>query len=88
MLAQPGAELGGLIGAFFRAGCPSVVASLWPVDDAVAVPLVERFYSALRHDHLSKAEALRQAQLAIKARTQEGYDWAYFWAPFALWGNT
>ena len=35
---MPGAELSGLVGAFFRAGCPSVVASLWPLADRVALP--------------------------------------------------
>jgi len=83
-LVKSGAELAGLVGAFFRAGCPSVMASLWPVADAVAAPLAETFYAALKGG-ANKAEALRQAQLAVKAR--EGYDHPYFWAPFILWGN-
>src|SRR5208283_75965 len=47
-IARPGSELAGLVGAFFRAGCPSVVASLWPAADDVAVPLAEAFYTALK----------------------------------------
>ena len=86
-LTQPGDDFAGLVGAFFRAGCPSVVASLWPVADAVAVTLAEKFYNALKIDRLNIAEALRQAQLAVKAQTEEGYDDPYFWAPFCLWGN-
>jgi len=87
LLPPPGTEFSGLMGAFFHAGCPSVVASLWPLADPVAVSLAERFYSALRKDRVSIAEALRQSQLAVKARAEEGFDHPYFWAPFSLWGN-
>ncbi len=86
-LTRPGTELAGLVGAFFRAGCPSVIASLWPAADEVALPLAEHFYAALKKDPAHIAEALRQAQLAIKARAAEGYDHPYFWAPFCLWGS-
>jgi len=87
LLGQPGTEFAGMMGAFFRAGCPSVIGSLWPAADAVAVPFAEAFYTALKHDGMSKADALRQAQLTIKARSEEGFDHPYFWAPFGLWGN-
>jgi hypothetical protein len=85
-LSRPGEELAGLVGAFFRAGCPSVIASQWPADDEVSAALAETFYAALKKG-ASKAEALQTAQLAIKARSEEGYDDPYFWAPFCLWGN-
>jgi len=86
-MAEPGSELAGLVGAFFRAGCPSVIASLWPVADDAALPLSEAFYAALKTDGAGKAEALRQAQLAVRRRTDDGFDDPYFWAPFCLWGN-
>jgi CHAT domain-containing protein len=85
--AHSGKDFAGLIGAFFHAGCPSVAASLWPVDAAVAEPFFKAFYANLKKDGMSKAEALRQAQLAIKAQAQDGYDHAYFWAPLVLWGS-
>lgn len=79
-------EMAGLIGAFMRAGCPSVMASLWPVADAVAPRMASAFYSALQRNGVSAAEALQEAQRAIKARVDEGYDHPYFWAPLSLWG--
>jgi CHAT domain-containing protein len=79
-----GNEMAGLIGSFIRAGAPSVIASLWPLADSVAKPFAEEFYKALKHDNLSKAQALQQAQKRIKS--QGNFSHPYFWAPFCLWG--
>jgi len=81
----PGEEMAGLVGAFMRAGSPSVVASLWPVSDRVALPMMDAFYTALRQPGVSKAAALRAAQLAVKHDRR--FDHPYFWAPFYLWGD-
>jgi CHAT domain-containing protein len=54
----------GLIGlgrAFFRAGSPAVVGSLWPLRDDEAAELFAGFYRALR-DGASLGAALRAAQ--------------------------
>ena len=56
-----GDELVGLTRAFIYAGTPTVVASLWQVDDAATALLMSRFYENLKT--MSKVEALRQAQL-------------------------
>jgi hypothetical protein len=80
---MPGAELTGLVGAFFRTGCPSVVASMWPVADRVAVPMMQAFYHSLRRGD-SRAAALRNAQREVRADPQ--FTHPYFWAPFCLWG--
>jgi CHAT domain-containing protein/predicted negative regulator of RcsB-dependent stress response len=56
-----GDELVGLTRAFIYAGTPSVVASLWKVDDASTASLMSSFYKNLKTK--SKVEALRQAQL-------------------------
>ncbi len=55
----------GLQRAFQVAGCRSVVSSLWSVNDAATGVLMRRFYSHLWEKKLSKAEALRQAQLDV-----------------------
>ncbi len=55
----------GLQRAFQVAGCRSVVSSLWSVDDAATAVLMERFYLHLWQKKLSKAEALRLAQLEV-----------------------
>ena len=58
-----GDELVGLTRAFIYAGTPSVVASLWKVEDSSTAALMASFYKNLKT--MSKVEALRQAQLAL-----------------------
>jgi CHAT domain-containing protein len=58
-----GDELVGLTRAFIYAGTPSVVASLWSVDDSSTAHLMASFYKNLKT--MSKVEALRQAQLEL-----------------------
>jgi len=73
---KQGDELIGLTRALIYAGTPSVVVSLWAVDDLSTGLLMERFYQELRraeeHENgrfypITKAEALRTAQLYIKS---------------------
>ncbi|HMV50267.1 MAG TPA: CHAT domain-containing protein, partial [Blastocatellia bacterium] len=71
-----------LMRAFIYAGTPSVVASLWNVDDEKSAELMIRFYTHLK-DGKHKSEALRQAQLD----TIQKYGAPYFWAPFVLMGR-
>jgi CHAT domain-containing protein len=58
-----GDELIGLTRAFIYAGTPSVVASLWKVDDRSTAQLMRGFYKNLMT--MTKVEALRQAQLKM-----------------------
>ena len=60
-----GDELLGLERAFLRAGVPTVVASLWKVDDAATHALMVEFYRNLFEKKLDKLEALRQAQVSM-----------------------
>ncbi|MFN3650675.1 MAG: CHAT domain-containing protein [Armatimonadota bacterium] len=78
-----GEGLLGLTWAFRAAGCPSVVASLWSVDDAATGRLMAAFYGALKEGK-RKDEALREAMLAVK-QTKPA---PYFWAAFQVNGNT
>ena len=55
----------GIAGVAVRAGVKTALASLWYINDEGTVPLIEEFYSQLRHPDISKAEALRQAQLKL-----------------------
>jgi tetratricopeptide (TPR) repeat protein len=77
-----GDELVGLTRAFIFAGTPTVVASLWSVEDESTALLMERFYTHLR-EGMAKAEALRQAQLEVR----EQYPNPYYWAGFVLSGD-
>ena len=46
--ARSGEGVAGLATAFLVAGSPTVVATLWPVDDRVTARLIERFYDDWR----------------------------------------
>jgi CHAT domain-containing protein len=78
----PGDEMVGLVRGFLMAGAPTVLSTLWTVDDAGTAELMGSFYRALRAGG-SAAQALRQAQLAVR----ETRAHPYFWAPFALHGR-
>jgi CHAT domain-containing protein len=67
---RPGDELIGLTRALIYAGTPSVVVSLWMVDDLSTGLLMQRFYERLRGpeaggSQVMKAHALQAAQLDV-----------------------
>lgn len=76
----------GLAGIAVRAGARSTLASLWSVSDVSTTQLMAGFYRNLSQSPvISKAEALRQAQLDL---LQNGsYAHPFFWSPFILLGN-
>ena len=55
----------GISRAFFYAGTPAVVASLWNVNDASTAKLMTELFRALKAQNLPPAEALRQAKLKL-----------------------
>ena len=65
-----GDELIGLIRAFMYAGAPSLVATLWRVDDRSTRILMEKFYAEVQIG-TGFAEALKQAQLRLKNLTRK-----------------
>jgi CHAT domain-containing protein/Flp pilus assembly protein TadD len=77
-----GEGLMSLTRAFMYAGAPSVVVSLWNVNDETAADLMIRFYRHLQSGK-TKSEALRQAQL----ETIRDNGFPFFWAPFVLIGK-
>lgn len=64
----PGIGKLGLEQSFLAAGANSVVSSLWQVDDAATAMLMVEFYRNLWSGKMSKAEAMRQAQLTLLNR--------------------
>ena len=78
-----GDDLVGLTRAFMFAGSPSVLASLWEVNDRSAVQLMRTFYGHLRDS--DKATALAQAQREMRARGL--YRHPYYWGAFTLVGR-
>ncbi len=72
-----GDEMIGLVRAFLLAGSARVVASLWPVDDAVTMRFMGVFYGSLRNGN-SPSHALRTAQLDIMQTHPHPFHWAAF----------
>jgi CHAT domain-containing protein/Tfp pilus assembly protein PilF len=68
----------GLSRSLFLAGVPSVVVSLWDVDDSATETLMTAFYQNWRSGQMTKAQALRQAMLTTKARFNDPSKWAAF----------
>jgi CHAT domain-containing protein/tetratricopeptide (TPR) repeat protein len=78
----PGDELIGLARGFFSAGAPSLLVSLWTVDDVTTAGLMARFYVCLRAG-ANPAAALRQAQCELL----ESHPHPFFWSPFVVLGR-
>ena len=60
-----GDEIIGLSRSFIYAGTPSILTSLWKVDDLATAVMMKRFYRYLAAGS-TRAEALRQAQLVVR----------------------
>lgn len=60
-----GREMDGLSIIAQKQGAESVLASLWPVADTSTAELMQNFYRLREEQQLTKAEALRQAQLLL-----------------------
>jgi CHAT domain-containing protein len=77
-----GDELVGLMRGFMYAGAPSLIVSLWAVNDRSTAELMGALYSYLNQGHSARS-ALRQAQLTVRQK----YPHPYYWAPFVLMGR-
>ena len=83
------------LGGVFRAnGAKAVLATLWPVADVGAAPMMVEFYRQRGEQQvMSKSAALQRAQQAmLKGQIQDASGKAdlrhpYFWAPYVLMGN-
>lgn len=75
----------GLAGVAVKAGARSALATLWSVSDNASMQLVGDFYKGLGQAGESKAQALRQAQLALLSDRR--YRHPYYWSAFLLIGN-
>lgn len=77
--------------AFVQGGVPSVIASLWLVEDKSAAAIFEEFYTVITasRDTVTLAEALTFAQRRFLANSKEkGYNsHPFYWASFYLFGD-
>ncbi|MDZ7959844.1 MAG: CHAT domain-containing protein [Aulosira sp. DedQUE10] len=75
----------GLAGAAVRAGARSTLASLWQIDDQSTAMFVGDFYQQLQGSKVTKAQALRHAQLQLLQHPN--YKAPSYWSAYVLIGN-
>lgn len=75
----------GLAGVAVRVGARSTVASVWSLQHESVKDFISLFYQNLTQG-VSRAEALRQAQLSFLA-DKNNYDAPLHWAPYVLVGD-
>ncbi len=76
--------LQGMGSAFLCAGVPTVIGTLWPVDDEGTARLVRAFYRSLAGGR-DAASALRAAQDEVRRDPATSHP--YYWAGFVLVGE-
>lgn len=86
---QGGAAMSGLVRGFFFAGARSVLATHWAVETASAAQLSTQTFRRHAQGGVSRADSLRQAQLALIDGSLGGGRWGhpFYWAPYALFGD-
>jgi filamentous hemagglutinin family protein len=75
----------GLAGVGVKAGARSALGSLWSIGDESTAELIENFYHQLSSNKLSKAQALRLAQLSLLDKKQFAHP--FHWSAFLLIDN-
>ncbi len=72
---------------FLHAGCPSLVTSLWSVDDCATSDIMVHFYTHLKGGK-SKDEALRLAKMDYLNAADKLHQHPYYWGAFVQIGNS
>ncbi|WP_353197471.1 CHAT domain-containing protein, partial [Parapedobacter defluvii] len=67
-------------------GCPSVVMSLWKIDEQSSTDIITVFYENLKNGE-SKSTALRNAKLKLMHQHAGRLSHPYYWAGLALIGD-
>jgi CHAT domain-containing protein len=75
----------GFAGVAVQAGAKSTLASLWSLDDESGARFIGAFYRELAKGNVSKAAALRQAQMSLLR--DRNFRHPRYWAPYVLLGN-
>ncbi len=75
----------GLAGIAIKSGARSALATLWQIDDFATSELVAEFYRQLKDPTISRAIALKRAQL--KLLNDRSSDHPSYWSPFLLINN-
>lgn len=83
---QRGEGVISLARGFIYAGCPSIIMTLWTVEDKSGVDLMTIFYQNLKTGQ-NKTEALRQAKLDFLENADPLKAHPYFWAGYVVIGD-
>jgi|GEM_PF-7031808 len=85
---QTGEGVLSLARSFFIAGSPSLVASLWKVDDVSTSELLTGFYEGCT-SKLKKSAAIRQSKLAYlsKRKYSQTHSHPFYWSGLVVIGN-
>ncbi len=84
---ERGNGVASLARAFMYAGVPSIIVSLWQVDDQATSKIMKEFYLNLASG-MNKAQALRQAKLNYIKNAPEAMRHPAYWSPFIQIGNS
>ncbi len=71
---------------FFHAGCPSLLMSLWSVEDCTTSEIMTNYYGYLKKGN-SKDVAIRKAKLDYLDQANKLGSHPFYWAPFIQLGS-
>lgn len=83
---QSGEGVMSLARGFFYSGSPTVVMSLWEVDDRSGSQIIKQFYRNLKKGS-SKSNALRKARVKYLAEAEQMRSHPYFWCTLVIMGD-
>jgi CHAT domain-containing protein len=83
---EQGEGIMSLARSFMYAGTPSLVVSLWEVNDLSTAAIMQLFYQNLAAG-MTKDEALRQVKLAFIQKVDGDIAHPIFWSPFIVLGD-
>ncbi len=83
---QKGEGVMSLARAFLYAGCPSIIMTLWNVEDASSSSIMIEFYRNIKNGY-SKDEALRRAKIKYISQADPMKAHPYFWLGYVSIGK-
>ncbi len=83
---QKGEGVMSLARAFLYAGCPSIIMTLWNVEDVASSAMMIEFYRNIKNGY-SKDEALRRAKISYLSQADPMKAHPYFWLGYVSIGK-
>ncbi len=83
---EAGTGVVSLANAFYFAGVPSTVGSLWSTQDKSSSDIISVFYSKLKEGE-TKSKSLQSAKLNYLENADKIKGQPFFWANYVIYGN-